>query len=321
MTTQTRIADLVPNPGVLANIVAKTYAAKNTLVSSGIATTGPEVDALMSGGSQLQGLSYINKIDTTQYNHATDDYDQKGAVGKVTAGRYMALRQDINWGWATTDLVRMITRFAPTGYAEQAIPLFWSEVGENMATASLLGAIGADASFTLNLATKDLSLEMLVDAGTDFKGGVQNVIVNRKTEAKFKKLNINAYVPAKDTDLNVAQFAGYNVFVKDDIADGEMIVAGNGALAFGTGVLAGVTPMVITRDEGAGNGQGGEILRTRRSFVIAPQGASYKGDTAPNVLGSTAEAAVYAKSLRNPANWSIVADRDDVAFRLVKFKA
>lgn len=310
MTTQTRISDLVPNPGVLANVVAKAYAAKNTLVASGIATTGEEVDMLMQGGSQKQGLNYINKVDTTQYNHASDDYDQKGAVGKISAEGYMALRQDLNWGWATTDLVRMITKFAPTGYVEQAIPLFWGEVGEHIATASLRGAIAAHDDLSLDLATSDLSLDMLVDAGTAFKGGIQNIIVNRKTEAKFKKLNINAYVSAKETDLNVANFAGFNLFVKEDLADGEMIVAGNGALAFGTGVLGGVTPMVITRDEGAGNGQGGEILRTRRSFVVAPQGVSYKGTVAPSLA-----------ALATGTNWEVVADLDDVAFRLVNFKA
>lgn len=309
MTIQTRIADLVPNPAMLANVVGRTYATKNSLVTSGIATTGPEVDLLMSGGSHVQGLSFINKVDTTQYNHGSDDYDQKGAVGKITAGRYSALRQDVNWGWATTDLVRMITKFAPTAYVEQAIPLFWGEVGENMATAALLGAIASDASLTLGLATTVLSLDMLVDAGTDFKGGIQNIIVNRKTEAKFKKMNINAYVPAKDTDLNVANFAGYNLFVKDDLADGELIIAGNGALAFATGVVPGTVPMVITRSEDAGNGQGGEVLRTRRSFVVAPQGFDYKGSTSPSLA-----------TLADAASWSKVADRDDVAFRLVKFK-
>lgn len=310
MTIQTRIADLVPNAGVLANVVAKTYATKNTLVTSGLATTGPEVDLLMSGGSQIQGLSYVNKVDTTQYNHSTDDYDQKGAVGKITAGRYSALRQDLNWGWATTDLVRMITKFAPTGYVEQAIPLFWGEVGENIATASMMGAIASNAGMTIGDGTDALGLELLVDAGTDFKGGVQNIIVNRKGEAAFKKLNINAYVSAKQTDLNVAQFAGYNLFVKEDLADGEMLVAGNGALAFATGVIPGQVPMVVTRSEDAGNGGGGEVLRTRRSFVVAPQGFDYKGTTAPSLANLSAA-----------ASWSLVGDLDDVAFRLVKFAA
>lgn len=310
MTTQTRISDLVPNPGVLANVVAKAYATKNTLIASGLATTGPEVDALMAGGSQKQELTFINKVDTTQYNHASDDYDQKGAVGKISADGYMALRQDLNWGWATTDLVRMITRFAPTGYVEQAIPLYWGEVGEHIATASMRGAIAANADLTLDLSTDALSLAMLVDAGTAFKGGIQTIITNRKGEAEFKKLNINAYVSAKNTDLNVANFAGYNHLVKDDLADGEMLVGGNGALAFGTGVIAGSVPMVITRSEDAGNGQGGEVLRTRRSFVVAPQGVSYKGPTAPSLA-----------ALATGTNWEVVGDLDDVAFRLVKFKA
>lgn len=318
---QTRIADLVPNPTTLATVVAKTYAAKNTLITSGLAATGPEVDLLMSGGSQVQGLSFINKVDTTQYNHSSDDYDQKGAVGKITAGRYMALRQDLNWGWATTDLVRMITKFYPTGYVEQAIPLFWNEVGENIATASLMGAIGSNAALTINNSTKALSLEMLVDAETAFRGGATNIVVNRRGEAAFKKLNINAYVPAKETDLNVANFSGYNLFVKEDLADGEMLVGGNGAVAFASGVIPGTIPMEISRSADAGNGGGGEILRTRRSFVVAPQGFNYKGSIAPNLLASTDDnAAAFANSLRNPANWEATGDLEDIAVRLVKFK-
>lgn len=309
-TTQTRISDLVPNPGVLANVVAKTYETSNTLTTSGLATTGPEVDLLMAGGSNVQRLAYINKVDTSNYNHSTDDYDQKGAVGKITASGYSALRQDINWGWAYTDLVRMITRFAPGQYVAQAIPAFWTEVGENMAVAAMRGAVAADAAMTLDLSTNALDLALIVDAGTAFKGGAQNLIVNRKGEAEFKKLNINAYVSAKETDLNVAQFAGYNLFVSDKLEDGEMLIGGNGALAFATGIIPGTVPMEVNRDPNAGNGGGGEILRTRRSFVVAPQGFNYDGSDTPDL-----------EELADEASWTRVADLDDVAFRLVKFQA
>lgn len=109
MTIQTRIADLAPNPAVLSNIVIKNYKAKNSLVTSGVAVTGPEVDLLMSGGSQIQGLTFVNKVDTTQFNYSSDDFDEKGATGKITGAGYSALRHDLNWGWAYTDLVRVRT--------------------------------------------------------------------------------------------------------------------------------------------------------------------------------------------------------------------
>ena len=320
MTVQTRIADLVANPGVLSNVVAKTYRTNNTLTASGIATTGPEVDLLMNGGSQLQGLNFVNKVDTTNYNQSSDDYDEKGPVGKITASPYMALRQDLNWGWAYTDLVRIITKYDVRGGLMSAIPLFWNEVGENIAIASLRGAIGSDAALTINNSTVPLDLNMLVDAGTGFDGDLKNIVVNPKGKAKLQKLNINAYVPAKQTDLNVDNFAGYNVFVSKALADNEMIVAADGALAFSSGLVPGTIGMEIGRDLNAGNGGGGEILRTRNSVVVAPQGMGYKGSVKPNI-GSDSAAGTYGASLANPANWARVANLTDIAFRMVKFKA
>lgn len=310
MTTQTQISDLVASPGVLSNIVRKNYATNNTLIASGIATTGPEVDLLMTGGSQIQQLNFVNKVDTSTYNHSSDNYDQKGAVGKITAAPYMALRQDLNWGWAYTDLVRLITKYDIKGGLVSAIPMFWAEVGENIAVASLRGAIASEADLTIGDGTDPFSLELFVDAATDFDGDLQNIIVSPKGKAKLQKLNINAYRPAGETNLNVDNFAGYNILVSKHVGDNEAIVGGNGALAFSSGLVTGTVGMEVERDASAGNGGGGEILRTRNSVVIAPQGLSYVGAAKPTLA-----------TLADADSWERKAALSDIGFRLVKFAA
>ena len=83
---QTRIEDLVgTDAGALSNLVAKRFAANNSLVTSGVAVTGPEADILMQGGSAIQKMNHLNKVDTSVFNYSSDDFDEKGATGKITA--------------------------------------------------------------------------------------------------------------------------------------------------------------------------------------------------------------------------------------------
>jgi hypothetical protein len=312
MTVQTRIADLVPNPGVLANIVTKTFRTNNALTSSGVAVTGPEVDLLMTGGSYIQGLNFINKVDTSIFNYSSDDFDEKGAVGKITAAGYMALRHDLNWGWAYTDLVRLVTKYDIKGGLVSAIPMFWSEVAENLAIASMRGAIAKTAALTTGTTATAFDLDRLIDAAAtlDDPRAKKTLFLSRKTLAKLQKLNKNAYVPAADSDFGFASFAGFGLVITEAFGDDTILVAQDGAIAFGTGVIAGTTAMEIKRDADAGNGGGGEILRTRLSMVVAPQGFSYTGAAKPGVAGLAAA-----------ANWTQVATIDQVGFRAIKFTA
>lgn len=311
---QTRIADLVgANPGALANVVVRNFRTNNALVSSGVAVTGPEVDLLMTGGSALQGLSFINKIDTTTANYSNDDFDDKGAVGKVTASGYMALRHDLNWGWAYTDLVRMITKYDVKAGLVGALPQFWSEYSENMAVASIKGALAKTAALTTGAVANAFDLDRVIDAAAtmDDPRASKTLLLSRKTLAKLQKLNKNAYVPAAETNLGFASFAGYGLLLTEAFGDDTIVIAQDGAIAFGTGLVPGTVPLEIDRDINAGGGGGGEVLRTRLSIVVAPQGFSYTGtDRKPGIAG-----------LALPANWTMTADIKDVGFRAIKFTA
>ncbi len=312
MTTQTRIADLVANPGVLSNVVTQAFRVKNSLITSGVAVGGPEVDMLMTGGSQMQGLNFINKVDTSTFNYSSDDFDEKGPVGKITAGSYMALRHDINWGWAYTDLVKMITKYDVRGGLVSAIPMYWSEVAENLAVASMKGVLAKTAALTTGAVADAFDLDKLIDAAStmDDPRAQKTLFISRKTLAKLQKANRNAYVPAADTDLGFDQFAGYNLIITETFGDSLTVIAQNGALAFGAGLVPGEVGMEIDRDPNAGNGGGGEILRTRLSVVVAPQGFSYTGAVKPGITG-----------LATAANWNQVADTSLIGFRAVKHSA
>ncbi|MBD8734893.1 hypothetical protein [Sphingomonas sp. CFBP 13706] len=315
MTTQTRISDLVASPGVLAPLVAQRFKINNTLITSGLAVTSALVQSLMNGGSQDQGVKFINKVDTTQFNHSNDNYDDKGAVGKLTGGSYTAHRFDLNWGWAYTDMLNIITKFDPHTYLPAvAIPLFWNEVAENFAVASMKGAIASDAEMTLDGGTSAFSVDMIIDAEVELDGPATNLIVSKRTLAKLKKANAAAYQgPQSDVNIHFAKYADYNLIVTEAFGDETTIIASDGALAFATGVVPGEVAMEYGRDVDAGNGGGGEILRTRRSLVVAPQGFSYTGTIGENEIEKPSLA-----QLANADMWDRKAGLDFIGFRAIK---
>lgn len=318
MTIQTRIADLVPNPTVLSNIVIKNYKAKNSLISSGVATTGPEVDVLMSGGSQMQGLTFVNKVDTSTFNYSSDDFDEKGATGKITGAGYTALRHDLNWGWAYTDLVKMITKYDVRAGITSAIPLFWSEVGENIAIASMKGALAKTAALTTGVVADafDLKNIVAVAATMDDPRSRKTLFMSNKTFAKLQVSNISTVgVMNSDAQLNVQTYAGYNIVLTEAFGDTKTLIAQEGAIAFSAGLVPFEVGAEICRDGNAGNGGGGEILRTRLSIVAAPQGFSYT----PSVAGNTKPGLA---GLATAANWTQTeTDNRFIGFRAINHAA
>lgn len=312
-TTQTRISDLVANPGALSNVVLAKYRVKNSLIASGVAVTGPEVDLLMSGGSQIQGLNFINKVDTSTFNYSSDDFDEKGATGKISASPYMALRHDANWGWAYTDLTRIITKYDVKGGVSSAIPMFWSEVGENVAVASMKGVLAAVPALTSGVNTDAFDVSKIIDvcATMDDPQSRKTLFISRKTLAKLQKTNLGSFTPLAQSDLGFASYAGYGLIITEAFGDNMTVVAQEGALAFAAGLVPGTIGMEIDRDANAGNGGGGEILRTRLSIVAAPQGFSYVGAVKPGLA-----------TLALAASWNkVVADNTMIGFRAVKHAA
>ncbi|KQN09969.1 hypothetical protein ASE85_03295 [Sphingobium sp. Leaf26] len=255
----------------------------------------------MTGGAQIQSLSYINKVDTTTFNHSSDDFDEKGATGKVTGGTYMALRSDINWGWAFTDLTRIITKYDTKGGVASAIPMYWSEVGENIAVASMKGVLAKATSLTTGVVADAFDPDKLIDAAAtmDDPRAQKTLFVSRKTFAKLQKLQRNDFIPPSAANFNIGRFEGYNIIITEIFGDTKTVMATEGAIAFSAGLVPGVVGMELSRDPNGGNGGGGEILRTRLSIVAAPQGFSYVGAVKPSLT-----------QLGTAANWAKVATDD-----------
>jgi len=308
----TTIASLVPSEKLLANRVDLITRTQNLLVTSGLAVAaGYEGDALMRGGPRLGYLSYVNPLDADEVNVSTDT-DVDGKTGRITGSEYSAVRHDLNYGWKYFDLTRMLTLYDVKGGIEAGISEYWDKWGQKLGFYSIKGALAsASASLVGGDATKAFTRDMIIDAqatAEEYADDFDIMLTSAKNHAKLKKDRTN-YVPGNN-DTALPDYAGMKVVVTSMFGDDQTIIAKRGALAFHVGTVPFETPIEVSRDAQKGTGGGREILWSRRSFVVHPQGFGYVG------------AAGLAPDQMALANkWSLKIDPKFVGFRSIKHLA
>jgi hypothetical protein len=314
--TNTTIADLVLSEKILGATVNALIAEQNPLITSGLAISAPEFTALANGGSRKATIAFLNPLDSSAYNLASDDINQMGDVGKMTAGEFTALRHDLNYGFGTADLARMVTLYnAENGIAE-GIAQYWNGVLQRRAAATLKGIKASTSALTIGVAgasAVDFSLDLVIDAATDagmYANQFNVLIVSPVTQAKLKKMEKNSYIPASQTNIDFDTWAGYRIIVDQTFGNEVSVIARAGALAFGLGNPAGMIPFEVERLANAGNGQGADILHTRRSAVLHPQGFNYKGASSPTE-------ATTSTNLAHAGSWELAVPREMVGFRFI----
>jgi hypothetical protein len=273
--TNTRITDLVPSEKLLGNTVNMLLRTENELARAGILANSPEIDAAASAmGPRKAFIPFLNPLDATVVNYSTDDITDAGDVGKLTADEFCAVRHDVNYAWGTSDLTRMVTQYEAMGGISAGLADYWMKILKRQAENALLAA---GSKFTFGAGTDAFSLELLIDAAATkgiYADRLTAIVVSPLTYAKMQKMNAgNNFVPASATDLGFAQFAGFNVIKSARVGNTDSILVGTGALAVGYGTVP--VPIEIERVANGGNGGGGDILHSRQSLIVHPQGLSY----------------------------------------------
>ena len=320
----TRISDLVPNEKVLGATVDLLLAERNTLTTSDLAARGPEVDLVAAGGPRKASVPFLNPLATDAVNDSNDDLTDMGEIGNLTADEYTVLRHDKNYGWGYTDLARMVTRYAIDGGIARGLEAYWNNIETQVAVASIKGAVNANTNadpegtaeydLTFGNGTDEMSTDLLIDAaatGELYADQFDILFVSPKIRAKLQRMNAgNTFVPASDANLRFDTFAGYKLITTKAFGDQASVIARSGALSFGEGYPAEMLAIEIERVANGGNGGGGDILHSRRSFVAHPQGFNYTGPISPT----------YAQ-LASPSNWTLAVPTEMVGFRLITHAA
>lgn len=314
-TVGSTIFDLVPSEKVMGATIDMFLNADNALVTSGLVATSPAVDAVAAGGPRKASIPFLNPLQTVDtgvavVNVSNDDITDQGNVSKLTGDEFTVLRHDLNNAWGYNDLATMVTRYNAQGGISAGIGTYWQSIEMHIAMKSILGCIGTNVGLTFDEADTDpFSYEMVVDAaatGGIYADAFDVLAVSPKTYAKMRK-DQAGFTAGADTASRFDEWYGFKLIKTKVFGDNKTLLARSGALARGEGVPAGLVSLEIERLANAGNGGGSNILHSRRSIVLHPQGFSYKG-----AVG------VAPAALATSSNWELaVDDLEQIGFRMI----
>lgn len=332
--TNTKISDLVGQEKVLSGLISLVLAEKNELITSGLAAHSPVVDAVANGGPRKSSIPFLLPLSTDEYNISTDDINTAGSVGKLSAAEFSVLRHDLNYAWGDADLQRLVTQYNAKVGIHAGIADYWNSIFQKIGVASVKGvqayieaAIAAGADEEATEAQEELAEELSIlvsgSNSTDFSmdavyqaaatagnySDMFNVmIVSPARYAKFQSQEQNGFIPASKTDTRFAEYHGFTLLKSKAFGDNMTVVGRLGGLAFGRGTVE--NALEVERVANGGNGAGADILHSRESVVIHPQGTDYVGSVAPNLT-----------ALQTASNWKLAVPAEQFGFRFLKHKA
>ena len=291
--------------------------ATNELTKSGLTATSAEVTALANGGPRKVSLDYKKPLSADTFNVSNDDINSEGSVGKMTAGSYSAMRLDLNYAWGTTDLTQIVTQYGRQGDIYEGIAGYQNAVSKGLLASTLTGvraALAANTTITHSVAT-DFDMAAIYDAAAtaeEWSPLFRIMMVSYGRYAKLQAAEQNGYVPASKTETNLPEYQGFVLLKTTTLTDDDVIIGRTGAMGYGEGTAQ--KAFEVERKANAAGGGGADILHSRFSRVLAPQGMDYKGTipTDQNAVKAVLEAG---------ASWGLVAPAEQFGFRFITFNA
>lgn len=289
--------------------------ASNELVQSGLTTASPEVTALANGGPRKVTLDYVKPLTADEFNVTNDDINDEGDVGKMEGATYSAMRLDLNYAWGTTDLTQIVTQYGTQGDLASGIAGYQNAVSKGLLASTLKGvraALAANTAITHDVAG-DFDMSAVYEAiatAEEWSPMFRIMLCSHTRFAKLQAAEKNGFVPASQTNTGFDSYQGFTLLKTNTLTADEIMIGRLGALGYGEGTAQ--QAFEVERKANGGNGGGADILHSRFSRVIAPQGLDYKGviPTSSAQVKTVLEAA---------ASWEKVAPDAQFGFRFINF--
>lgn len=312
--TNTTIAGLAGSERKLEIKVNAIRVESNELVQSGLTATSQEVTDLANGGPRKVGLDYVKPLSADVFNVTNDVITDEGDVGNVEGGTYNAQRFDLNYAWGTTDLTQIVTQYGSTGDLASGIAGYQNAVSKSLLTSALVGVRAdqaANANVTKAVAT-DWDMAVIYDliaTAEEWSSLFNIMLVSHARYAKMQAAN-DGFVAPSDVNTRFATYQGFKLLKTNILTVDEAIIARTGAVGYGEGTAQ--VALEVERKANAANGGGADILHSRFSRVIHPQGMSFDASI-------PADQAAVKTALESAASWSKVAPDAQFGFRFVTF--
>ena len=310
---KTKLADLIV-PEIYEQYMLENSPKLSRLISSGIARTSEEMMALANGAGVTINVPFLKPIGGD--SQIIDDTNAL-TTNKMTAKKQVGVRLVRGNAWEFTDIATILSGADPIGALYEQLAKYWAgeeqkimicilrglfENGGCLANTHKLDIHEGSGNSSLISAEKTLEAKQLLGDNA-FK--IKTVAMHSAVYTYLQQQNLIEFIPDSRGEIAFTRYLGYNVIVDDSIPtlDGNYFTYffGDGAFSYGSGTPNGLRPIEADRDILGSS----EVVVSRRSFVIHPNGCSWKG-TISNATPNSIE-------LSNPTHWEKVFDDKNIA--------
>lgn len=317
---KTKLADLIV-PEIYEQYMLENSPKLSRLITSGIARTSEEMMTLANGAGVTINVPFLKPI-----SGASQIIDDTNALttNKMTAKKQVGVRLVRGNAWEFTDIATILSGADPIGALYEQLAKYWADEEQTIMIQILKGLFGTSGclatSHMVDISgqsgeASNISAEQTLTTKQklgDNAFKITSVAMHSAVYTYLQKKNLIEFIPDSRGEIAFTRYLGYNVIVDDQMpADGGVyttVFFGDGAFSYGTGTPNGLKPIEADRDILSSS----EVVVTRRSFVIHPNGISWKG-TIANTTPSNAE-------LSTAGSWEKVFIDKNIAMVALKHK-
>lgn len=282
-----------------------------------------DLDASDSTGAENVATDSLADIQTASFQNGTPTDANRGDATpqKIATTREIAARLVRNQSWSATNLSGELAGADPMSAIGSRVGNYWRRRLQSLFVSTFNGILADNAAapsgsdtHTQNDLINDITGGSFIDGVTNFgadavedtlltMGDSMNdlgaIMVHSVVYTRMKKLNLIDFIPDARGETNIEVYRGMRVIVDDAMPRTGAIydswIFGQGAAQLGE--AAHDRPVAVHTEELAGNGDGQEILTTRKVYAIHPTGHAYIQGALPDGGPSNAD-------IETAANWS-----------------
>lgn len=304
----TKIADVIVSE-IFSPYVIRKSTELSRLVQSGIYTSSPELDSLITGGGRTITMPKWNDLS------GDDEIISESSPltpGKISAEAEVAVALYRGKAWGATELSGCFAGSDPMEAIGNLVAEYWNRKEQKTLISALEGAFGASnmSGLVSGNGTTAISAEAILDAKQllgDAADKLTALAIHSAVFTQLQKLNLIKYIPNSRGEVNIPTYLGYTLIVDDGLpvvaatqsapAKYTSYLFAAGSVARGIGNPVSLTQTETDRDSLAST----DYLINRRAFVLHPIGMKWLGGTQAGETPTNAE-------LATGTNWTRVAD-------------
>jgi len=282
-----------------------------------------DLDASDATGGENVASDTLADIQTASFETGTPTDANRGdsTPAKIGSSREVAARLVRNKSWSAMNLTAELAGADPMAAIGGRVANYWRRRYQSLFVSTFKGVLadnaaapGGSDTHTQNDLTNDISGGGFTDGVTNFgadavedtlltMGDSMNdlgaMLVHSVVYTRMKKLNLIDFIPDARGETNIEVYRGMRVIVDDAMPRTGSVYDtwffGQGAAQFGEATHD--RPVAVHTEELAGNGDGQEVLTTRKVIGIHPTGHAF-------IQGSIPDGGPANSDIETAANWS-----------------